>query len=177
MYKINDDNLLLKFANLIKLKFLNKDDILFEQNDEPDNFYGIIQGKVSVRVKRYEYGIPCTNSKNNLEFTDYNKAVNYLLYNYNGFKNTGNCTKNNNNNYSVSCKSINTNNNKEASVIAKSMLVKEYEEIKVILGEGECFGELALINDQNRSNSIYAEQDTILFYLEKHYFNSLFKVS
>lgn len=120
LYKISDEETLLKLANFLKLRFYNKGEVVFNENDDPDGFYGIITGKVSV------YNSTTQNELN--QYSHHNVNKNYQSSN-----------------------------------------------IKIILSEGECFGEKALIYDVKRSNTIYSEDSTYLFYIAKKYFNLLFK--
>lgn len=56
-------------------------------------------------------------------------------------------------------------------------IIKEFEIIKLILDEGNCFGEKALLYNTRRANSVYAEENCSLFFINKKNFNALFKVS
>ena len=49
--------------------------------------------------------------------------------------------------------------------------IKNFENEKFALNDGMCFGEWGLIYDIKRTTSIYALEDTDLFYLEKEPFN------
>jgi len=52
-------------------------------------------------------------------------------------------------------------------------LIKKFELEKFSLSDGMCFGEWGLIYDIRRTTSIYAVEDTDLFYLEKEPFNRI----
>ena len=52
-------------------------------------------------------------------------------------------------------------------------LIKKFELEKFSLNDGMCFGEWGLIYDIRRTTSIYAVEDTDLFYLEKEPFNRI----
>ena len=49
--------------------------------------------------------------------------------------------------------------------------IKEFEKENFALTNGMCFGEWGLLYSIPRTTSIYADEDTHLFYLEKEYFN------
>ena len=51
--------------------------------------------------------------------------------------------------------------------------IKKFELEKFSLSDGMCFGEWGLIYDIRRTTSIYAVEDTDLFYLEKEPFNRI----
>lgn len=126
----------------MKIKYFNKNDLIFYEGDEPEYFYGIIQGSVSVR----------------------NKCITHIAYET--------CADGQETQIEALPGQLNCTFRK-----TENGYVKEYELIKLILEEGNCFGEKALLFNNKRANSVYAEELCCLFYLNRKNFNNLFKVS
>ena len=104
-----------KAVKYVQLLHKNKNEYLFKENDNSEYFYGIIQGKISIR----QFETSSHNTKGG----------------------------------------------------------RHEEKIKVYLSAGECFGEWGLIYNDKRTASVFLEEESYFFILDKKSFEKSFKVS
>ena len=152
----------------MKLVYVPKHKYLFREGDESDFFYGVIQGKISIRKKI----VPIDNK--NEEFEKNNS-------NQNGI--------NDNNKQNVAQIEVDENNirktrerkrtrtrtrrqvkrfteNKKELDEEELALIRNQEEELFTRGEGYCFGEWGLIYETVRSSSVYTLEDTYFFSID-----------
>lgn len=181
---ITDDELKTASGS-IKYEFLSKGEYVFYEGEPSKRFYGIIKGKVSLRLHKPK-----------------NKATNSLMPDSLKTKSSNN---DHGGNFLRSNSSLNndrihvfiTNKSKEGSIfnftpnvhkssyrelnkttnlaLHRKHLKKDYEEVeKVQIGNGMCFGEWGLVYNIPRTASAITVEDTHLFYLDKDNFDSSF---
>ena len=61
----------------------------------------------------------------------------------------------------------------DKNIITLRQFILDFEEERVILNQGMCFGEWGCVYNIPRTSSIYCLEDTNLFYLEKKYFDKI----
>lgn len=130
-----DDISLMDTSMHIKYKFYKKGEQLFKEGDTSDCFYGIIRGKVELKIH----------------------MIHYI--------NTG---------YITPLFSKCAVKMKFFEGALPNKLMEVYEQRILILGEGQCFGELGLTYNTDRTASAYAFEDLDVFVVDKSTFQISF---
>lgn len=130
--------------------FVPKGNYVFRQGDNNKIFYGIIRGKISIRIRKFSpsiVAIPEKEHESDNDFSDSSKIP-----------------------YFAKRKSA----IKYVKDIENEKVFSEYdlEEEKTVLGPGMCFGEWAMIYNSPTSASTFALEDTDLFCIDKEHFDS-----
>jgi CRP-like cAMP-binding protein len=197
LFKIDNEfdiNLLLtKISSNLKLKTLNKNSFVFHVGEEGNLFYIILKGKVSILIpkqikihmsfEQYKFHLQLLCSLNEKFLYEETHKLNKKIYNLNEkdlhiIKNkkilnfnfiTNNLTLDEYLNYSNGLKS--TDNSSE---FYNELKIMGYFKV-VTLKEGNSFGEVALINEnQKRTASIFCETNAIFGVLSSNeYKNSI----
>ena len=192
LFKIENDfdnNLLLtKISTNLKLKTINKNSFVFHVGEEGNLFYIILKGKVSILVpkqikihmsfEQYKFHLQLLCSLNEKFLYEETHKLNKKIYKLtekelhiikNKKINFNNLTLDEYLNYSNGKKSIDN-----SSVFYNEIKILGYFKV-VTLKEGNSFGEVALINEnQKRTASIFCETNAIFGVLSSNeYKNSI----
>lgn len=154
-YNNVDDEAVKIAANFISYIEIKKGEYVFKQGDESDVFYGIINGKISIRDEWTEYiEKDLTNlvtSNKSLINKDLFRTTTYIgSPDFQGYRRKATSKRNN------------------------IVEVKYMFEEKLVFSEGHCFGHWGLIFDKPRSSSAYALEDTKLWTLDRDSFDLSF---
>jgi CRP-like cAMP-binding protein len=163
--------------------FFPKGSYIFKQGENNKRFYGVIRGKISIRIKKPMRAI--ANA-----FINANAGDTYIYKSTFGSDKNVKYDKFNSPISSTFCESpINKKTIKkfQSSLVGSGKFLKipasiitdlpnefDLEDEKTQMNEGMCFGEWALIYNIPRTASAYALEDTDLFYIDKEFFDITF---
>jgi CRP-like cAMP-binding protein len=164
---------------------------LFKQGDLNKTFYGIISGKISIRIMiKDESGDVKNNSNKDVQYINIPSSVNTPTASNNNhitFNTTaGGSTPANQNNKFLSLNYVgrgssniaipNSDRSKLARMKSEPAIQENMkEEVLAVFTGGNCFGQYAVAYDIPRTASAYSIEDTHLFYLDKSYFEISFQ--
>lgn len=153
-----DDDAIRIAANLLQFQRVEKSQLVFKQDDRSEHFYGIIQGKISIRER--------VKVNRKADPADSFQRSNFLIL---ILEDSGRNTT-----LFRTYVSLSSQQNDRRSVVK----VPEFQdEEKFILLEGQCFGEWGLIYKKERIASALALETTDLFTLDANSFDTSFNVS
>ena len=140
----------LKAADQMKIRKVNKGEILFNEGDDCDMFYGIIKGRIGLKTIEKKSVDESAVTNNNSIHSNYNH--NHQKHDF-------------------------SHHHTYHNTLESNSSYQPKEIFKLYLEEGTCFGESALVTGGKRNATAYADADTYLFTIDKVFFDNHLKVS
>jgi len=197
-----DDDHLETASNYFEHAFFPKGSYIFKQGEQSQMFYGIIKGRVSIRIRKQNVVLSKINQQENLGTslygTQHNNSTGTMSLNKTFLTNNNvivnfkqietrdekispnNASKiNYNNNRSIKYQISNKRSQSKINLSDDNSydidLVKLGLEDEIfVVTDGMCFGEWALIYNIPRTASAFAADDTDLFVMDKECFDLVF---